>query len=89
VLQVVVVDPPEAFFQVMVLDALKALVNPEYDADGDDKDEDKDDEAELGCRGAPSRTRCQPKTRGLESIEYTVLALCCCFQGAGQSTVLS
>ena len=56
VLQVVVVDPPEAFFQVMVLDALKALVDPEYDADGDDKDEDKDDEAKLGCRGAPSRT---------------------------------
>lgn len=49
VLQVVVVNPPEAFFQVMVLDALKALVDPEYDANGDDKDEDKDDETELGC----------------------------------------
>lgn len=47
-LQVVIMDPSEAFFQVMVLDALKALVDPEYDTNGDDKDEDKDDKAELG-----------------------------------------
>lgn len=75
VLQVMVVNPAQALLQMMILDALKTLVDPKDNADSDDKYEDKDDEAKLGCRRTSSRARRQPKARGLESIEDIVSAL--------------